>query len=164
LKFLQTLDGKALLEDAPPATNVLARQLRWRVEGGPYGRSWPWMFGWIDLVEAGWRVALHDRHLHHRLCAFGSCALLTRHPRGIAEGLIFGGSAADVRDGEDLPSMADVRDDLVLEEARAPQLLLERTGASALADPAQESGATVALGQLSNRLAVEQLAARLVKS
>jgi hypothetical protein len=88
------------------------------------------MFGWIDLVEAGWRVALDDRHLHHCLCAFGSRALLTRHPRGIAEGLIFGGSA----------------------------------GASALADPAQESGATVALGQLSNRLAVEQLAARLVKS
>lgn len=125
MKFLQTLDGKALLEDAPPATNVLARQLRWRVEGGPYGRSWPWMFGWIDLVEAGWRVALDDRHLHHCLCAFGSCALLTRHPRGIAEGW---------------------------------------TGASALADPAQESGATVALGQLSNRLAVEQLAACLVKS
>ena len=130
MNFLQTLDGKALLEDAPPATNVLARQLHWRVEGGPYGRSWPWMFGWIDLVEAGWRVALDDRHLHHCLCAFGSCALLTRHPRGIAEGLIFGGSA----------------------------------GSSALADPAQESGAIVALGQLSNRLAVEQLVARLVKS
>jgi hypothetical protein len=37
-------------------------------------------------------------------------------------------------------------------------------GSSALADPAQESGAIVALGQLSNRLAVEQLVARLVKS
>jgi len=60
--------------------------------------------------------------------------------------------------------MADVRDDLVLEEARAPQLLLERTGASALADPAQEQRATVALAQLRNRLAVEQLAACLVKS
>src|SRR5659263_521487 len=61
-----------------PATNALARQLHRRIEGGPYGGSWPWMFGWIDLVEAGWRVALDDRHLRHCLCAVGSCALLRR--------------------------------------------------------------------------------------